>query len=77
MLLNFSVIIQLTFNMLMDKFSDWLHNQHLNLVPSKSEHLRITRLSNYSSSFYVDFYNIATVSVTKDLGIFVSNNFRS
>jgi len=53
----------------LDKFSDWLHNQRLNLAPSKCEHLCITRLSNYPSSFYVDCHNISTVSVAKDLGI--------
>jgi len=58
----------------LDKFSDWLHNQQLNLAPSKCEHLCIPRLSNYSSLFYVDSHNVATASVAKDLGIYVTNN---
>jgi len=47
-----------------------VHNRQLNLAPSKYEHLCITRLSNYSSSSYVDSHIIATVSVAKDLGIY-------
>jgi len=79
MMLNFLVIIQLTYlQHALDKFSDWLHNRKLNLAPSKCEHLCITHLSNYSSSFYVNSHNIATVSVDKDLGIglYVINNLK-
>jgi len=36
----------------------------------------MTHLSNYSSSFYVDSHNIATASVAKDLGIYVTNNLK-
>jgi len=62
--------------MLWINFQIGMHNRQLNSAPSKCDHLCITHLSNYSSSFYVDSHNIAIVSVAKDLGIYVTNNLK-
>ena len=57
------------------KFANWLQLHQLDLAVTKCEHLCISCI-HCSNPFFVGSLNIETVSVIKDLGIYISNNLK-
>ena len=58
-----------------DKFTNFLQLHQLDLAEAKCEHLRRYHI-HCSKSFFAGSLNIKTVSVVKDLGIYISNNLK-
>ena len=57
----------------LDKFTSWLQLHLLDRAVAKCEHLCISRI-HCSNSFFAGLLNIKTVSVVKDLGVYISDN---
>ena len=61
----------------LDKFTDWLQLHQLDLAVAKCEHLCIFCIHCCNSFFAGSLgLNVKTVSVVKDLGIYISNNHK-
>ena len=59
----------------LDKLTNWLQLHQLDLAVVKCEHLCISR-NHCFYSFFAGTLNINTVSVVKDLGIYISDNLK-
>ena len=59
----------------LDKFTNWLQLHQLDLAVAKCEHLCIS-CNHCSNSFFAGSLNIKTVSVVKDLGVYISDNVK-
>ena len=59
----------------LDKFTNWLKLHQLDLAVAKCEHLCISR-NHCSNSYFAGSLNIKTVSVVKDLGVYISDNLK-
>ena len=59
----------------LDKFTNWLKLHQLDLAVAKCEHLCISR-SHCSNSVFAGSLNIKTVSVVKDLGVYIIDNLK-
>ena len=59
----------------LNKFTNWLQLLQLDLAVAKCEHLCICCI-HCSNSFFAGSVNIKTVSVVKDLSIYISDNLK-
>ena len=75
MMLNFSATMLFICNRVWINSQKWLKLHQLDLAVAKCEHLCISRIY-CSNSFFAGSLNIKTVSVIKDLGIYISNNHK-
>ena len=72
---NFSAIMLFSLQQGLDKFTNWLKLHQLDLAVAKCEHLCIS-CNHCSNSFFAGSLNIKTVSVVKDLGVYISDNLK-